>query len=560
MRKQASINRDGFVSFKIALFGAVVLVVGIFLGTRMDMNIARETGSLATKSFGDTFRTGEGELAAEIPLDQDEIRTKTGTGTSRSREEEKEKSKEFKKDSSSSATSSLGVAAEAEGGRKEKENISGVPDAPVAFCGFNSGKNIPTRRVIANEVAWMGSSASAADEWIELKNNSQNEIDVSGWQVIDANEEIKIVLGRSDKRGVANKKISGNGFYLLERTDDTSLPNVPADYVYTGALSNAGPEGLKLFDAACTLVDEVFANAGGEKNAWPGGENATKKTLERNASDFEWHTSALPGGTPKAENSVPTTSLPLPAPNIVSSGASYELLVSKSGDGSGTVRSDLSGIDCGSDCKEVYAKGKEVTLSASPESGAIFEKWTGACGGSGACTLTLAADLSVTAYFKLLSSAPPQSPPPPSSGGNVFISEVMAGVEGNSSYEFVELSNPTSAAVDLTGWYVKKRSSTGSESSLVVSSRLEGKIIPAGKRLLLANDGGYTGAISADVLWPSSYTLAYTSNTVMLYDAGGVKVDELSWMEIPQGQSFGKSSAGGIPYIEGTPTPQNSSQ
>lgn len=552
-------NRDGFVSFKIAIFGAGILVIGMFLGTRMDTNTARETGSLAAKSFGDVFRRGEGELAAEIPLDRGEIRAKTEVGTNRSREKEEGGSKESKNVSFSPVTSSPGVAAGAEGGLEKNENAPGAPDAPVAFCGFNSGKNIPTRSVIVNEVAWMGNSASAADEWIELKNNLESEIDVSGWQVVDANEEIKIVLGRSDTRGVASKKISGNGFYLLERTDDSSVPNVSAEYVYTGALSNAGPEGLKLFDATCALVDEVFANAGAEKNEWPGGENATKKTLERNANNFEWHTSAASGGTPKAENSAPATSLPFSAPNVVSSGASYALLVSKSGEGSGTVRSDIQGIDCGSDCSEMYAKGAEVTLSASPGSGAAFEKWTGACGGIGACTLTLAADLSVTAYFKLISSVPPQSPPPPSSGGNVFISEVMAGADGNSSYEFVELYNLTGASIDLTGWSLKKRSSTGSESSLVVSGRLEGKVIPAGKYFLLGNDGGYTGSVTPDVLWPSSYNIAYSNNAVILYDASGAKVEEVSWIDIPAGQSYERESWMSSQFgIQSIPTPQNS--
>ena len=35
--------------------------------------------------------------------------------------------------------------------------------------------------VVINEIAWMGSAASASDEWIELKNTTNESINLSGW-------------------------------------------------------------------------------------------------------------------------------------------------------------------------------------------------------------------------------------------------------------------------------------------------------------------------------------------------------------------------------------------
>jgi len=55
----------------------------------------------------------------------------------------------------------------------------------------------------------------------------------------------------------------------------------------------------------------------------------------------------------------------------------YTLTVSKSGTGSGTVTSNPSGIDCGSDCSESYNQGTSVTLTATPASGSTFGGWTG---------------------------------------------------------------------------------------------------------------------------------------------------------------------------------------
>ncbi|KKU94659.1 MAG: hypothetical protein UY24_C0011G0015 [Parcubacteria group bacterium GW2011_GWA1_48_11b] len=160
--------------------------------------------------------------------------------------------------------------------------------APFQFCSFSTAKTPTHQNLIINEVAWMGSANSANDEWIELKNISGEEIDLSGWQVIDLGEQIKIQL---------SGKLPAGGFYLLERTDDSSVPGPSADQIYVGALSNAG-EGLRLFNKNCDLADEVFASPD-----WPAGDNAYKKTMER-AADFSWRNYNGDGsGTPKAENS-----------------------------------------------------------------------------------------------------------------------------------------------------------------------------------------------------------------------------------------------------------------
>ncbi|MFA5729968.1 MAG: lamin tail domain-containing protein [Candidatus Paceibacterota bacterium] len=177
--------------------------------------------------------------------------------------------------------------------------ISGGGTIPeVTYC---SQVNLPfpnIGKVIINEIAWMGSENSANDEWIELKNISDEPVDLSNWQLLDS-EDIKIVFN-------ASTIINPQEFYLLERTDNDAVPNVQMNKDYTGRLSNDN-ESLRLFNSDCQLMDEVSAIP-----SWPAGDNESRKTMERDNDLNGWHTyfselaDNLSGlwGTPKAENSI----------------------------------------------------------------------------------------------------------------------------------------------------------------------------------------------------------------------------------------------------------------
>jgi len=120
------------------------------------------------------------------------------------------------------------------------------------YLGGMSGPITVSPRVVINEVAWMGTAASPFDEWIELYNNGSSAIDLTGWTLTAADSRPSISL---------NGIIPAHGYYLLERTDDDSVPGVPADQIYTGELENMG-EDLVLRDATSTVVDRVDSSAG----------------------------------------------------------------------------------------------------------------------------------------------------------------------------------------------------------------------------------------------------------------------------------------------------------
>lgn len=80
--------------------------------------------------------------------------------------------------------------------------------------------------------------------------------------------------------------------------------------------------------------------------------------------------------------------------------AQYTLSVGRSN--SGTITSDVAGINCGGTCSAKYTSGTVVTLTAIPPAGKTFANWSNggaACGTSLTCTVTMTANLSVQANF-----------------------------------------------------------------------------------------------------------------------------------------------------------------
>ncbi|MBP9771662.1 MAG: lamin tail domain-containing protein [Candidatus Pacebacteria bacterium] len=147
--------------------------------------------------------------------------------------------------------------------------------------------------VVINEIAWMGTAVSASDEWIELTNDGAESVSLSGWKLIADDGAPSISLSGS---------IASGGLYLLERTDDMSVPGVSADKIYSGDLGNVG-ETLRLLDVDGVVVDMV---SGGSNWENIGGNNTTKDTPQRQA-DATWIT-GIP--TPKAINTTTPSETP----------------------------------------------------------------------------------------------------------------------------------------------------------------------------------------------------------------------------------------------------------
>lgn len=147
--------------------------------------------------------------------------------------------------------------------------------------------------ILIHEVAWMGTTESANHEWIELKNISNQVIQLFGWSLRTADESIHISFPRI--------AVQPQEYILLERTSDITVPHIPADILYTGTLSNTG-EKIYLFDTNCILIDSIT------ETTWKAGNATERRTMERNETTKTWYTASVINGTPKNKNSTPYTS------------------------------------------------------------------------------------------------------------------------------------------------------------------------------------------------------------------------------------------------------------
>jgi hypothetical protein len=82
------------------------------------------------------------------------------------------------------------------------------------------------------------------------------------------------------------------------------------------------------------------------------------------------------------------------------------LTLTKAGRGTGTVSSSPAGISCGSTCAHAFKHGTAVTLTAVASARSRFAGWSGDCSGSGSCTLTMSANRSVIATFRVICVVP----------------------------------------------------------------------------------------------------------------------------------------------------------
>ena len=112
-------------------------------------------------------------------------------------------------------------------------------------------------------------------------------------------------------------------------------------------------------------------------------------------------------------------------------------------------------------------------------------------------------------------------------GGDALMSvnELMTGVTGAASDEFVEIVNTGTAAADLSGWKLVYRSAAGT-SDVVLATIPDGTSLAVGGFYLLGG-ADYVSGPAADQSYSTS--IAATGGGVGIRDADGNLVDSVGW-------------------------------
>lgn len=323
------------------------------------------------------------------------------------------------------------------------------------FSGRAAEGSLP---VVFSEIAWMGTAVSANDEWIELFNSGDTPVDFSGWKIQDGDGGLSVSLS-----GV----VAPGGYFLLERTDDESVAGIPADKVYTGALSNTG-ETLSLFDAGGALIESI--------DSWHGGDNTTKFTMQRAADG--WCTAAP---TPRAVNGCNVLSAPPadstvepepPAPEPENPPAETPLEPSiptePTAEEVPIPENEVVGEEAGvsgdmdipvtvpptlpTDGTAEFPDATEPPPEPAPETPVAEEPEAEPLTDAPPASPEEPADTNTPPLTpqEETASAPPIVYPP-----YQLISEILPNPEGNDSEgEFVELKNPLPKTIDISGWYL----------------------------------------------------------------------------------------------------------
>lgn len=108
---------------------------------------------------------------------------------------------------------------------------------------------------------------------------------------------------------------------------------------------------------------------------------------------------------------------------------------------------------------------------------------------------------------------------------DVSVNELMTGVTGAATNEFVEIVNTGAAAADISGWKLVYRSAAGT-SDVVLATVPDGTTLAAGAFYLFGG-AGYAGGPAADQSYATS--IAATGGGVGIRDAGGSLIDSAGW-------------------------------
>ena len=200
---------------------------------------------------------------------------------------------------------------------------------------------------------------------------------------------------------------------------------------------------------------------------------------------------------------------------------SYNLTVSTSGQG--TVTSTDGFINCPGMCSHSYLSNTQVTLNATAASGWSFSGWSGACSGTGSCSVTMTQAQSVGATFTQLSFTLTVST---SGQGTVTSTDGFINCPGTCSHSYLSNTQVTLNATPASGWtfsgWSGACSGTGSCSVTMTQAQSATATFTQGPTyILLVSTTGSGTVTSTDgfINCPGACSHSYPQNTPVTLSA-----------------------------------------
>ena len=244
------------------------------------------------------------------------------------------------------------------------ERIWSFPLLLIFFISLLGSQGLAAEKgdVVINEIAWMGTKASSADEWIEVYNTTNKTFNLSNWSIYGADSGA--CLNFASAEDSKTMKIDPYEYILYANHEDDvkneNGTNIVDIWDATISMNDSSPGEIQLYDEKDCTGTEIDA-ANGTDGDWFAGNSDENRTMERispcdsGTDPTNWGTNdptaASNGedangnpikGTPRALNSVFSDTPPVAeinSPDSTTVGESIQLDGSKSTDCDGFIES-----------------------------------------------------------------------------------------------------------------------------------------------------------------------------------------------------------------------------
>jgi PKD repeat protein len=164
--------------------------------------------------------------------------------------------------------------------------------------------------LVINEI--MYNSPGADEEWIELYNNTDAEIDLENWKIVDSDaNHTPIII-------TAGHSIAAEGYFTISVATNGSFPFTP-DFDGTGNFGlNNGGDAVRIWNPDGILVDIVEYDDNDPWPTEPDGDGPSLSLIDPDSNNFlaeSWDPSPADGGTPGETNFPPEAYITVIDPN-----------------------------------------------------------------------------------------------------------------------------------------------------------------------------------------------------------------------------------------------------